>query len=192
MRLFKRSQAVPEARASEGGFAGWLLRQFSAGRPTASLPYAEVERLCANAGSLLVGAVHARPAAFETVAGARLPETGREAALISRRTADGFKTSLADRANTVIAWPWDHMATTVAWEATQAEDTSEASLGAALMALGSAYALRHREQVAAVLELWSQVAAGVVTSAQEPPDLGRMGAEMLAAYEASELAGGQA
>ena len=187
--MFKRSQAVPEARTFEGEFAEWLLRQFSGGRPMAAMPYAEVERLCANAGSLLVGAIHARPAAFEAFAAAQPSEVGREAALLSRRTADGFKASLADRKNTVIAWPWDHMATTVAWEATRGGDTSEPSLGAALMVLGSAYALRHREQVGAVLELWAQVAAGVAQSAKEPPDLERMGAEMLAAYEASERPG---
>jgi len=80
------------------------------------------------------------------------------------------------------------MATKVAWDATRQEDTSEAALGAALLSLGSLYAMRHREQVAAVLSLWTQVAAGVSAVSASPPDLSRMGAEMLAAYEASRAA----
>ncbi len=154
----------------------------------ASLPYAEVERLCANAGSLLCGAAFARPAAFA----GRVPtaEVAYEAALLARRTADGFKASLADRKNTVIAWPWDHMATHIAWQATRANDTSEDALGEVLLALGTCYATRHREQLAAVLDLWGQVARGVHRGPNEP-DLARMGEEMLSAYEAVLAAGGR-
>ncbi|MBK7126289.1 MAG: hypothetical protein IPH65_10315 [Dehalococcoidia bacterium] len=190
MKFFSRRQNVRDAREGQpcGGFAEWLLRQFAGGRPMASMPYGEIERICANAGSLLVGAVHARPADFEGVLAVGLPDIDREAALLSRRTADGFRASLADRKNTVMAWPWDHMATKVAWDATRQEDTSEAALGAALLSLGSVYAMRHREQVAAVLSLWTQVAAGVSAVSASPPDLSRMGAEMLAAYEASRAA----
>ena len=143
----------------------------------ASLPYAEVERLCANAGSLLCGAAFARPAAFA----GRVPtaEVAYEAALLARRTADGFKASLADRKNTVIAW-----------QATRANDTSEDALGEVLLALGTCYATRHREQLAAVLDLWGQVARGVHRGPNEP-DLARMGEEMLSAYEAVLAAGGR-
>lgn len=165
----------------DASFAEWLLRQFSGGKPMAELPYAEVERLCANAGSLLIGAAYATPNTFAN----RIPVQtyfAREAGLVSRRTADGFKASLADRKNAVIAWPWDHLATHVAWEATKANNTSEEALAAALTGVGGTYALRHRDQVDAVLGLWKQVAAGVHAGAEEP-DLARMGREMLSAFE---------
>ena len=152
------------------------------------LPYSEVERLCANAGSVLFGAVYASPEAFEGSLPAT-PELEREAALLSRRTADGFKASLADRKHAVIAWPWDHLATSLAWEATRNEDVSAEGLGEGLMGIGGTYALRHREQLTAVLDLWSQI-AGNIRTLTEAPDLARMGAEMHAAY--CTLEGGQA
>lgn len=185
VKVFPRRRVPDPAQPPrDGGFGAWLLRQFTAGQPTEALPYAEIERLCANAGSLLCGAAFARPHEFAPAV--ELPRgLAGEAAVLSRRTADGFKASLADRKNTVIAWPWDHMATQIAWEATRAGDTSADALGEALLALGGAYATRHREQLAAVLDLWAQVAA----SLREPttpgrPDLARMGGEMLTAYEA--------
>ena len=149
------------------------------------MPYSEVERLCANAGSVLCGAAYAAPAQFQPFV-PELPALQLEAALLSRRTADGFKASLADRQNAVIAWPWDHLATLVAWEATRSETVSEEALGETLMGIGGTYALRHREQLTAVLELWQQV-AGAVHSAPAPPDLARMGSQMLAAYQAVEF-----
>jgi hypothetical protein len=151
---------------------------FADGKRLADLPFSEVERLCANAGSLLVGAAYSMPGRFELAVGRE-----KDAALVARRTADGFKASLADRQNAVLAWPWDHLATTVAWEATRDGDTSEAALGRALSEIGGAYALRHREQAGAVLGLWQQVASGVHAGPQRP-DLERMGREMLAAYSA--------
>jgi hypothetical protein len=175
-------KAPSSAPQRSGGFAEWLLGQFSGGRPTSGMPYAEVERICANAGSLLVGAAYAAPARFHGYVYPGL-EPAREAELISRRTADGFKASLADRKNVVIAWPWDHMATAVAWQATRAHDTSERALGLALLDIGTAYAARHRDQVTAVLDLWRQVAAGVQKT-QEAPDLAGMGVQMLDAFDA--------
>jgi len=145
------------------------------------MPYSEVERLCANAGSLLLGAAFAEPASFEQQVSPD-PRVLREAALLSRRTADGFKASLADPRNAVIAWPWDHLATAVAWEATRRGDTSEDALGEPMQAVGAAYALRHHDQLAAVLDLWRQVAAGVRRSG-EAPDLSHMGSEMLLAFK---------
>ncbi len=172
----------PTEPLAHATFGAWLLGHFAGGREFAGLPFSEVERLCANAGSLLVGAAFARPEDFD---GERSPAAVQGAALVARRTADGFKASLADRNNAVIAWPWDHMATALAWEAAKAGDGSRETLGAALGAIGAAYAVRHREQLTAVLELWEQIAAGVHTGA-ERPDLARMGAEMWAAYEGSE------
>jgi len=185
MRFLGRKQDEP-APTPARGFAAWLLRQFNGGKPTAELPYAEVERICANAGSLLFGAAFARPEEFvESV-----PETGvaaSEAALLSRRTADGFKASLEDRNNAVIAWPWDHLATKVAWEGTRANDTSEDHLAAAISEIGATYAIRHREQLTAVLDLWGQIATNVTTNAQ-PPNLAALGEQMLTAYHATTAA----
>lgn len=180
VKLFRRPPAEPEPPRIDGRFGEWLLRQFSRGTPMATQPYAEVERLCANAGSVLFGAVYANPGAFE----AAVPPVARlwhDAALLSRRTADGFKASLADRKNAVIAWPWDHLATSITWGATRTETVSEAALGEELMGVGGAYALRHREQLTAVFDLWQQIAGNVRPTA-EPPDLARMGSEMFAAF----------
>jgi hypothetical protein len=179
VNLFRRARP---ALAEDGGtFGEWLLGLFADGKRLADLPFSEVERLCANAASLLVGAAYAVPGHFTaSVAGTR------DAALVARRTADGFQASLADKQNTALAWPWDHMATTVAWGATRDGNTSEAALGRALSDLGSAYALRHREQAAAVLGLWQEVASGVRAGAPRP-DLARMGSEMLAAYQSAAV-----
>lgn len=183
MNFLQRKRRRPEpSRSNHGTFGEWLLGLFADGKRLTDLPFAEVERLCSNAASLLVGAAYALPGQFERTAGRE-----HEAALVARRTADGFKASLADRQNSVLAWPWDHMATAIAWQATSAGDTSEAALGQAISEIGGAYALRHREQVAAVLGLWQQVAGGVHKGPQRP-DLARMGSEMLAAYSATAAA----
>ena len=180
VKLFRR-QTSPPAPTGAPGFAAWLLEQFSPAVPTSGLPYAEVERLCANAGSLLFGAAFARPAAFPPALGDELPAR-TEAALLAKRTADGFKASLADRQNAVIAWPWDHLATSVAWQATRDQDTSERALGEALSQVAVCYNLRHRDQLEAVLGLWRQI-AGNLQHTGESPDLAAMGAQMLSAYE---------
>lgn len=165
------------------GFAAWLIRQFAKGTPTSGLPFAELERVCANAGSLLCGAVLARPDAFRGAPHDLAIQ--REAAVLSRRTADGFKASLADRQNAVLAWPWDHLATSVAWNATREGSAEEEQLGRAIFELATAYSLFHREQLEAVVDLWAQVATGIQAS-QQPPDLPRMGRDMLDAYEAQQ------
>ncbi len=163
------------------GFGAWLIRQFAKGTPTSDLQFAELERVCSNAGSLLCGAVLARPDTFRGAAHDLAVQ--KEAAVLSKRTADGLKASLADRKNTVLAWPWDHLATTVAWNATQEGSAEEDTLGKAIFELATAYSLFHREQLEEVVELWAQVATGVHPS-QQPADLARMGADMLTAYEA--------
>ena len=81
----KSQKPLPAARPN---FGAWLLRQFAGEQPMASMPFAEVERICASAGSVLFGAAYARPDAFVRDAdGETLWRT--EAALLSRRTADG-------------------------------------------------------------------------------------------------------
>lgn len=163
-------------------FGSWLLEQFAGGRPLEGLTFAELERVCSNAASLVCGAAFARPEPFRRPDVLR-PELRTEAGVVSRRTADGFRAALADRENTVLAWPWEHMGTSLAWSATRAGAAGAATLGPGVERLAAAYAIFYREQLAAVLDLWEQVAAGVYRG-ERRPDLPAMGAEMLAAYEA--------
>ncbi len=185
VNLFRRRQPPPGPIPAAPTFGEWLIRQFTGGQPTAAMPFPRLERVCSNAGLLLCGAAFARPDAFGHDA-AGLAPASREGALVARRTADGFKASLADRSNTVLAWPWDHMATSIAWTASRDGDASEPALGRALTTIALGYALHHREQLTAVVELWQQVAAGINHDAP-PPDLQAMGRDMLAAFEAGQM-----
>ena len=160
-------------------FGEWVFTRVARDSALAELPFARLEQLCSNAGSLICGAAYARPEAFRgwlTMA----PDVQREAALLSRRTADGFRASLADRNHVVLAWPWDHLATRVAWQATQGALLDHGYIGDQLLAVGGTYALMHREQFSAVVTLWAQVAAGVAGGAA--PDLAALGARMLDAH----------
>lgn len=185
MKLFRlRAARLPSEPPS---FGTWLFERVAQTPEIAELPFARLEQICSNAGSLMCGAVFAEPEAFR----GRLTldaETQREALLLARRTADGFQASLADRQHAVLTWPWDHLATRVAWQATQSGTVDSASIGRRLQSIGGAYGLMHREQLAAVLTLWQDVTAGLDT-VKEPLDLGLMGRQMLAGYEASQLAG---
>lgn len=177
MNLFRRKPPPSDAPPAGPTFGEWLIRQFTAGEPTSRMPFSRLERACSNAGLLLCAGVYSRPQAFHDIA-----RDSREGNIVARRTADGFKASLADRAHTVLAWPWDHMATSVAWTASRRGDVAEPTLGAALTGIGVAYSLGHREQLAAVVALWQQVAAGLNPDAP-PPDLESMGRDMLQAYQ---------
>ena len=177
--MLRRRPATP-APAARPEFAEWLITQFANGSATATMTFAEVERVCANASSLLMGAAFARVDSFASPADRAGVD---EARVLARRTADGFKASLADRQHTVIAWPWDHVATAAAWAATRAGDTTERTLSEGTAGVSLAYAARHREQLSAVLDLWKQV-AGNLHPERPAPDLQQMGAEMLDAYSA--------
>lgn len=177
----------PKPAPEPPSFGKWLFEHVAQTRDLGELPFARLEQVCSNAGSLLCGAVFAEPEAFR----ARLSidaETKREAALLARRTADGFRASLADRDHAVLAWPWDHLATRVAWQATRSGTVDAAYIGRRLQTIGGAYGLMHREQLKAVLSLWQDVAAGLAT-VTERPDLAVMGRQMLAGFEASQMAG---
>ncbi len=139
--------------------------------------------MCSNAASVLFGALFVEPGAVATPA-APDADLAAEAALLAKRTGDGFKACLADRRHTVLTWPWDHLATRVAWEATRRGDASEEALGHRLSEIAAAYAANHRDQLAVVLDLWSQVAAGVVATVPgaEPPSLAGMGRTLFAAF----------
>lgn len=146
------------------------------------LPFARLEQLCSNTASLICGAVYAEP---DTFRGRLMLEPYRqgEAALLARRTADGFQTSLRDREHVVLAWPWDHLAMRVAWQATQSGQVETGYIGDHLLATGGTYALMHREQLTAVIDLWGRVAA-VATGADTRPDLAAMGSRVLEGWKA--------
>lgn len=188
VRWFGRARkAEPPAPAESAGptFGGWVLEQFLRGEQPAALAFAQLERACSNAASLICGAVYGRPGAFDAAVLAA-PGMAGDAGTIAGRTADGFKAALADREHTVLAWPWEHIGTMAAWRATRAGELETARLGGAVERLATAYALRHREQLAAVLDLWAQVAEGVYRGEQQP-DLVAMGLEMLRAFEAGRV-----
>lgn len=179
MKLFRKAHA-PAQPPAPPSFGEWLVARFVGEESAAELSFAKLERACSNVGSLLVGAVLERPARFrETVT--LDAETRMEAALVAKRTADGFRSSLDDRDNTVLSWPWDHLATRVAWKATQSGSVSERAVGDELLRIGAAYAIAHREQLEAVVGLWTQVVAGI--KPESALSLTTMGTDMLVAYE---------
>ena len=184
VRWLRRKEKPAAAPEPKPGFGAWLVLQFAGEEPLAGMPFARLERVCSNAASLVCGAAFARPETFERPEVLR-PAMREEAAVVSRRTADGFRAALADRENTVLAWPWEHIGTSVAWQATRAGTVEAAQLGERVEQLAAAYGIYFREQLTAVLDLWSQVAAGVYRGEQQP-DLPRMGAQMLAAFEAQQ------
>ncbi len=165
-------------------FGEWLIRQFTRHEPTESLTFAEAERVCSSAGSLLCAAAYADADAV----GKGLEFTSehvQEAQLIATRTGDGFQAALNDKVHTTIAWPWDHLSTRIVWT-TQREGTSTAeNLGRSLHVIGTTYAVTHREQLHHAIEFWDRVAVGFDTSSDEPTDLVAMGSRMLEAFEAS-------
>ncbi|WP_322795360.1 hypothetical protein [Tepidiforma sp.] len=184
MRWFVRARkAEAPAEAAGPAFGAWVLEQFLRGEQPAFLPFAQLERACSNAASLVCGAVYGRPGAFDAAVLA-VPGLAGDAGTIARRTADGFKAALADREHTVLAWPWEHIGTMVAWRATRAGELETTPLGSTVERVATAYALRHREQLTAVLDLWGRVAEGVYRGEQRP-DLVAMGLEMLRAFEAA-------
>ncbi len=179
MKFFARRAAIPPPPLS---FGEWLFRRVCDDNDPAGVPFARLEQLCSNAGSLLCGAVFARRQRFRDRLALDVP-TQNEAALLARRTADGFRASLSDRSHTVLAWPWDHLATRVAWQATQAESVHPAYLGLALERIGATYATMHREQLASAFELWERVVAGL-PQAPATPGLPALGEQLLTAFEA--------
>jgi|GEM_PF-2098482 len=177
MRFFRRNRATPPPVPS---FGEWTLRSFAKDEPLEGMTFAQLEQVCSKAASLLLGAAFAEPEAAREES-AKFPGAVREAGLLARRTADAFRAALADRERTVLAWPWDHLATRVAWEAARDGDASPGPLGDALWRAAAAYALYQREQLQHVITLWNQVAAGVSRSGARP-DLAAMGRDALAAY----------
>lgn len=178
MKLFSRERK-PAAPPEPPSFGAWTLRQVAQGESTAAVAFSRLEQLLSNTASLVCGAVHGSPEPFRAT-GFDLA-TQREAALVARRTADGFRASLADRDHAVLAWPWDHIATRVAWLATQSRQLDEEHLGRSLEQITVAYTLFHAEQVRAVIGVWGQVAAGVTHTA-EPPNLEAMGLQMYLSF----------
>lgn len=186
---FLRRRAVPVPAAPPPSFGPWLLRHFARGEATAEMTFTQLEQVCSNAGSVLCGAAFDHASALLPVPEIAGP-LAAEAALLARRTGDGFRACLADRQHTVISWPWDHLATRIAWEATRASDQSEEAVGRRLCDIGAAYAVRHRDQLAAVLDFWRQVTSGLRPAAAgvATPDLAQMGTTLLLAFQAEQVA----
>ncbi|MCC6382075.1 MAG: hypothetical protein IT304_06165 [Dehalococcoidia bacterium] len=179
MRLLSRHQP-PAPAISPMSFGEWVARAFAREQSTAGLAFAALERLCCNAASLLCGAAFAEPDWARSCEG--LDAEASEAAIVARRTGDGFKAALADRQNTVLAWPWDHLGTRLAWQATRGGATGEPALGQRLQARAAAYALRHHEQLEAALTGWQEIAPAYRQGHGEALSLTAMGRQSLALY----------
>lgn len=139
-------------------FAEWTLGHSAKGSDLASLDFPGLEHVLSNASLLLIGAGLAVPgtAAVAPDDGVAARENG---VVIARRTADGFAAALADRVHTVIAWPWDHIGTRVAWDASKSGDYENVAGELAEWSFG--YVANHRAQVEEVAKLWTDVTAGV-------------------------------
>ncbi|MFN0148993.1 MAG: hypothetical protein ACKVT1_21015 [Dehalococcoidia bacterium] len=176
MRVPWKSEVKP-LPVEAPSFGTWVLRSFGRDEPVVTMAFARLEQVCANAASLICGAVCAEPRAFAPPVA---PEIG-EAALLARRTADGFARALEDRKQAILAWPWDHIATRVTWQLTREGGLSESRVGPALERLAVAYTTLHHEQLASVLSVWAEVAGGVTGG--PPPDLVAMGRVALHEFE---------
>lgn len=181
VRLFRREPTPPPPAVPS--FGEWTLRAFTRDERVAEMTFARLEQVCSNAASLLIGAAYAEPGAAGEAAGS--DGAAADAALLARRTADGFRAALADRQHAILAWPWDHLATKAAWDALRAERAAEGPLGDELWRVAAAYARGHRNQLQHVLTLWEQVAAGVLDGSRPRPDLAVLGGEALSAYRRS-------
>ena len=173
----------PAAKGPES-FGAWLVRTFAQGEPVEALAFADLERVCSNAASIICGAAYAGTPALPA-APSFSREVVEEATLVGQRTTDAFRAATGDADNVVVTWPWDHLGTRVAWQATQAGDPPTATaLGEMLLTVGTAYCLTHREQLRSALELWEQVAVGLRgESGEERPNLALMARRMATAYE---------
>ena len=177
----------PEA-PPQPSFGEWLVRQFARQAPTESLTFAEAERVCSSAGSLLCAAAFADADAV----GRGLEFTSehvQEAQLIATRTGDGFQAALDDQDHTAITWPWDHLSTRIVWSAQRAGEATSVKLGRDLHVIGTTYAVAHREQLRHAIEFWDKVAGGFQSGATSPMDLVAMGSRMLEAFEAGATGG---
>lgn len=168
------------------GFGEWVLHSFTGDEATERMTFAQLEGVCSRAASLLCGAVLAEPEWAWTLEEAG--EAAEDAALIARRTADGFRAALADGTRVVLAWPWDHLGTRCAWLATRDGDPSVAATGERLLAASAAYARRHRDQLRAACTAWEEIAASVQGPGPRP-SLTTMGRQALELWQREVDAG---
>jgi len=178
MPLFRRS--IESAETSRPPFGEWLVTKFAGDRPLSEMTPAEIEGVCANAGSVTCAAAYARPK--ERLEGLALTgDLVDEAGVVARRTGDAFKAMLDDPKHAVIAWPWDHLATRIVSAATrEGAAPSAAELGRALDETGTAYGIAYREQMDAVLDFWKRVTDSMETQGKpRPQDLEVLAVRML-------------
>ena len=192
VKLF-RSRA-PVSAPPAAAFGEWVVRRLTPEMPTATLTFAQLEQVLSNAASLICGAVYDNARAFLGRVPLDVPAQ-HEAMIIAKRTADGFQASLDDRDHVVLAWPWDHLATRVAWLTAQSGNMSEAPVGEALFIATVTYTLMHREQLDSVFALWAEVAAGAQRThgpaavPAEGASLPQMGTQLFEAFLAVTGAG---
>lgn len=180
MWSLRRTRPRPPSAAPPLTFGAWVLRCFAGEPGVGSLDFAAAERAAANTAAALCGALFADRDALAS--GLPLPEdTADEAALVARRTAEGFRASLEDRVHTVITWPWEHLATRAVWEATRADTLDDDTLGLRLLQVSGVYVYAHRDQLETALGLWKQVAADLRGDAGA--DLVAMGTELFRLYQ---------
>lgn len=188
VKLFRGRASSGASTMPATGFGEWVVRRITPEAATSTLTFAQLEQVLSNAASLICGAVYGNSAAFLGRVPLDVPAQ-HEAMIVAKRTADGFQASLKDRNNVVLAWPWDHLGTRVAWLATRSGDTDEPAVGDALFAAAVTYTLMHREQLTAVVGLWQTVVAGLrppggANIAPIAASLPEMGAQLLEVYQA--------
>lgn len=171
---------------SPPGFGGWALGCFAGSTPLSELAFEKLEKHLANAASAVCGAVFADPEILAPVLPLP-PARVQDAHLVARRTADGFRAALADPKNTVIVWPWEHLATLLAWRATRSGPLDQERLGEEMLETAGAYAAAHRQQLSSAFTMWTEVARGVRAREAPPADLAALGAELHRLYRATIL-----
>lgn len=179
MRLAQRQQREAAPVAPGVRFAGWLVAQFLPGG-TPGTSFAGLEAASSKAASLFLGAAAAGTGVLDGIAPAT-PAQAAEARTLARRTADNLRSALADAGHSVVAWPWDHLATMVVWGQTRTGEAASGTLGEAIATAGGAYARLHPGQLGGALDLWGLVASGLAPSGPAP-DLRRMGTAMWQAW----------
>jgi len=179
MRLALRQQREVAPGPAGVRFAGWLVARFLPGG-TPGTSFAGLEAASSKAASLFLGAAAAGAEVLDGIAPAA-PAQVAEAHTLARRTADSLRSALDDAGRSVVAWPWDHLATMVAWGQTRDGEASTGTLGEAIAVAGAAYARLHPSQLGGALDLWGLVASGLAPGGPAP-DLRRMGATMWQAW----------
>ena len=190
MKLFRRRVE----RRGEYPFGPWLIHQLASGSATGEMRLAELEQLCSNAAAVMCGAAFADPDTARTLFRDN-SQAQAEADLVSALVGKAFAAPLEERHpdNHVVSWPWDRMGLRAAVRAQDTGLLGEDDLGRWLMEVAGAYVVHHRDQAAAALGLWEEIAARAQPApsadSDPPPSLATMGRQLLGAFQLLQLAG---